>query len=76
MEEQELLMPQQEELSQERQEKWSWKKELLFLTMFVSNMLAFISYGLMAPLFPAKAQAKGISYTIQVLRSLFLSVTC
>ena len=71
-------MSQEEEPCQEHEEgrgKCSWRRELLFLTMFISNMLAFISYGLMAPLFPAKAEAKGVSYTIQVVRSLLSSVT-
>ena len=63
-----------QEPCQEGRGKCSWRREVLFLTMFVSNMLAFISYGLMAPLFPAKAEAKGVSYTIQVVRSLLSSV--
>ncbi len=42
-----------------------WKKEVLFLTMFLTNTLAFVTFGLIAPLFPEEAAAKGVSYTIQ-----------
>ncbi len=55
----------EKEMLPRKQEKWDWKKEALFFTMFVTNMFAFMTYSLMAPLFPREAEAKGLSYTIQ-----------
>ena len=43
----------------------NWQHEILFLTLFVSNMFAFMTFSLMGPLFPAEAKSKGVSYTVQ-----------
>ncbi len=57
--------PEQNELIAKEHERSRWKLEVLFLTMFICNMLVFISFSLMAPIFPAKAEAKQVSYAIQ-----------
>lgn len=43
----------------------NWKHEILFLTLFISNMFTFMTFSLMGPLFPAEAKSKGVSYTVQ-----------
>ena len=43
-----------------------WKNEVLFVSMFLTNVLVFMAFTLLAPLFPAEATSKGVSYTIQV----------
>ncbi len=53
-------------LAPEEQGKFELKRELLFITMFATNMFAFMTFGLIAPLFPSEGTRKGVSYTIQV----------
>ncbi len=44
---------------------WNWKEELLFLTLLASSLFTYMTFSLMGPLFPAEAEAKGVSYTVQ-----------
>ncbi len=56
---------QENELPPDEQGRSELKKELLFVNMFATNLFAAMSFGLIGPLFPAEAEAKGVSYTIQ-----------
>ena len=61
----EIKATKQNELFPKERKRSRWKLEVLFIVMFICNMLVFISFSLMAPLFPAKASAKQVSYTVQ-----------
>ena len=61
----EIKATEQNELFPKERKRSRWKLEVLFIVMFICNMLVFISFSLMAPLFPAKASAKQVSYTVQ-----------
>ena len=65
MEQGRQLTSQENELSSDEQGRSKLKKELLFVNMFATNLFACMSFGLIGPLFPAEAKAKGVSYTIQ-----------
>ncbi len=57
------------------QDTWNWREEILYLTLFVSNVLTFMTFSLMGPLFPAEAKSKGVSYTVQGWIFSFYSIT-
>ncbi len=61
------LSAEQNETPHGKKKTWNLKKEVLFLTMFASNVIAYMTYSLMAPLFPMQAEAKGVTYTVQGL---------
>ncbi len=65
MDKRKLISSEENDLLPSGENKFNWRKEILFISMFASNMFAFISYGLIAPLFPEEATAKGVSYSIQ-----------
>ncbi len=63
--EHESLDVMENEAPQVEKEKWNWKGEVLFFTLFCSNVFVFMSFALMGPLFPEKAKSKGVTYTVQ-----------
>ncbi len=65
MEELKRLPSEENEELSKGQKMSRWRKETLFIMLFVSNMFAFTTFGLIAPLFPTEASAKGVSYTLQ-----------
>ena len=65
MGEQKSLSSEEKQMSPTEKEAKTWKKEVLFITMFAANIFGMMNLSLLAPLFPQEAEAKGVSATIK-----------